>query len=153
MDLRDIRRAYRRSNEEGNEAFDLLLVDILGIKNPPKISVEKRDPGKTANGEYKSSINTIVIYKRDTPIRDCRGAGVLAHEMWHAYQEMQASYRNGTNTITSIISSQKMTILATEPSSLKVKRSISVMRLWVCYVVNRRTIFREPPDGANLFRR
>ncbi len=97
MDLRDIRRAYRRSNEEGNEAFDLLLVDILGIKNPPKISVEKRDPGKTANGEYKSSINTIVIYKRDTPIRDCRGAGVLAHEMWHAYQEMQASYRNGKN--------------------------------------------------------
>lgn len=97
MDLRDIRKAYSRSNEEGDEALARLLVDMLGIKNPPKISVEKRDPSKTANGEYKSSINTIVIYKRDTPIRDCRGAGVLAHEMWHAYQEMQASYRNGKN--------------------------------------------------------
>ena len=97
MDLRDIRRAYGRSNEEGDEALARLLVDILGIKNPPKISIEKRNPGKTANGEYKSSINTIVIYKRNTPIRGCRGAGVLAHEMWHAYQEMQASYRNGKN--------------------------------------------------------
>lgn len=96
-DLRDIRRAYSRSNEEGDETLARLLVDILGIKNPPKISVEKRDPRKTANGEYKSSINTIVIFKRDTLIRDCRGAGVLAHEMWHAYQEMQASYRDGKN--------------------------------------------------------
>lgn len=77
--------------------FFVLLVEVLGIKKPPKLLYVEPQTNETTRGKYTAKTNTVRIYESNIPDHYCQRMGVLAHEMWHAYQEMKASYRNGKN--------------------------------------------------------
>ncbi len=96
-DLTQIIAAYKRGNKEGDHLFFVLLVEVLGIKKPPKLIYVEPEVDETARGKYTAKTNTVRIYESNIPDHYCQRMGVLAHEMWHAYQEMKASYRNGKN--------------------------------------------------------
>lgn len=94
-DLTQIITAYKRGNQEGDQLFFVLLVEVLGIKKPPKLIYVEPEVNETARGKYTAKTNTVRIYESNIPDHYCQRMGVLAHEMWHVYQEMKASYRNG----------------------------------------------------------
>ncbi len=96
-DLTQIIATYKRGNQEGDQLFFVLLVEVLGIKKPPKLIYVEPEVNETAIGKYTAKTNTVRIYESNIPDHYCQRMGVLAHEMWHAYQEMKASYRNGKN--------------------------------------------------------
>lgn len=96
-DLTQIIAAYKRGNKEGDQLFFVLLVEVLGIKKPPKLLYVEPQNNETTRGKYTAKTNTVRIYESNIPNHYCQRMGVLAHEMWHAYQEMKASYRNGKN--------------------------------------------------------
>lgn len=96
-DLTQILAAYKRGNKEGDQLFFVLLVEVLGIKKPPKLLYVEPQTNETTRGKYVAKTNTVRIYESNIPDHYCQRMGVLAHEMWHAYQEMKASYRNGKN--------------------------------------------------------
>ena len=96
-DLSLILAAYKRDNKEGDRLFFALLVAVLGIKKPPKLLYVEPQTNETTRGKYTSRTNTVRIYEGNIPDHYCQRMGVLSHEMWHAYQEMKASYRNGKN--------------------------------------------------------
>lgn len=96
-DLTQIIAAYKRGNKEGDQLFFVLLVEVLGIKKPPKLIYVEPEVNETARGKYTAKTNTVRIYESNIPDHYCQRMGVLAHEMWHAYQEMKASYMNGKN--------------------------------------------------------
>lgn len=96
-DLTQIIATYKRGNKEGDQLFFVLLVEVLGIKKPPKLLYVEPQTNETTRGKYVAKTNTVRIYESNIPNHYCQRMGVLAHEMWHAYQEMKASYRNGKN--------------------------------------------------------
>ena len=95
--LTQILASYKRGNKEGDQLFFILLVEVLGIKKPPKLLYVEPQTNETTRGKYVAKTNTVRIYESNIPDHYCQRMGVLAHEMWHAYQEMKASYRNGKN--------------------------------------------------------
>ncbi len=99
LDLAEILSAYEWNKMEGDECFSQRLVEVLGIKNPPCLSYAVKKPDRTTRGKYFSKSNTVRIYTSNTPDHISQRIGTLAHEMWHAYQKMQASYRNGRNRL------------------------------------------------------
>lgn len=96
-DLAPILSAYKRDDKEGDQLFFELLTEVLGIKNPPKLVYAEHETNHTIRGKYMSKSNTIRLYEGNIPDQSYQRMGTLAHEMWHAYQEMNASYRDGKN--------------------------------------------------------
>ena len=96
-DLSQILAAYKKDAKEGDRLFFALLASVLDIKKPPKLLYVKSDASQTIKGKYIARTNTVRMYEGNIPNSSYQRMGVLAHEMWHAYQEMKASYRNGKN--------------------------------------------------------
>ena len=96
-DLSQILAAYKRDDKEGDQLFFALLVAVLGIKKPPKLLYVEPQTNETTRGKYTSRTNTVRMYEGNIPDYYCQRMGVLAHEMWHVYQEMKASYMDGKN--------------------------------------------------------
>lgn len=96
-DLSQILAAYKRGDKEGDQLFFALLVELLDIKKPPRLLYVKSDASQTHKGKYIARTNTVRMHEGNIPNSSYQRMGVLAHEMWHAYQEMKASYRNGKN--------------------------------------------------------
>lgn len=95
--LTKILAAYKKDDKDGDQLFFALLVAVLGIKIPPKLLYVEPQTNETSRGKYTAKTNTVRIYEGNISDHYCQRMGVLAHEIWHAYQEMKASYMNGKN--------------------------------------------------------
>ena len=96
-DLTHILATYKKDEKEGDRLFFSMLIEVLDIKKSPKLLYAEGESGQTIKGKYTARTNTIRIYESSISDFGNLRMGIIAHEMWHAYQEMQASYRNGKN--------------------------------------------------------
>lgn len=89
--LRAALKTHRLQIEVDDEKVYFPWFHITGVDGEAQAYVEPQT-NETTRGKYTAKTNTVRIYESNIPDHYCQRMGVLAHEMWHTYQEMKASY-------------------------------------------------------------